>query len=93
MSARAEGPKTIRVAIVDDEPLARDRIKELLALEPDVEVVAELGDAQEAAATIEALAPNLLFLDIQMQEVDGFGLLERLGGARPPVVIFVTAFQ
>jgi two-component system LytT family response regulator len=93
VSARPEGPKTIRVAIVDDEPLARDRIKELLAPEPDVEVVAELGDAQEAAAAIEALAPDLLFLDIQMQEVDGFGLLERLGGARPPVVIFVTAFQ
>jgi two-component system LytT family response regulator len=93
MSARPEPARKIRAVIVDDEPLARERIRELLESETDVEVVGEYGEAQEAADGVAALAPDLLFLDIQMQEVDGFGVLAQLGGARPPVVIFVTAFE
>ena len=83
----------MRTVIVDDEPLARERIESLLGSEADVEIVGRFGDAQQAAEEIAALAPDLLFLDIQMQELDGFGLLELLGGSRPPAVVFVTAFE
>jgi two-component system, LytTR family, response regulator len=84
---------TIRAVIVDDEPLARRRIRALLMDAPDVEVAAECGNGREAIAAIEASPPELLFLDIQMPEVDGFDVLQAIGVGRVPAVIFVTAFD
>lgn len=82
---------TIRCAIVDDEPLARARIARLLAREPGFAVAAEHGDARAAIDALAAEPPDLLFLDVQMPEVDGFELLAALPGAALPPVIFVTA--
>ena len=87
-----EGPK-IRVAIVDDEPLARRRIRKLLARDSDVETVCDCADGYEAVEAIGEHAPDLVFLDVQMPEVDGFGVLERLDAERLPFVIFVTAYD
>ncbi|MES2523032.1 MAG: LytTR family DNA-binding domain-containing protein [Gemmatimonadota bacterium] len=84
---------TIRAMIVDDEPLARRRIRELLAAAPDVEVVAECANGKEAIGAIEALLPDLLFLDIQMPQVDGFDVLATVGVGRVPVVVFVTSYD
>ena len=69
---------TIRAAIVDDEPLARRRIRNLLAEARDVEVVAECANGKEAIASLEASPPDLLYLDIQMPEIDGFDVLRRI---------------
>jgi two-component system LytT family response regulator len=79
--------------IVDDEPLARERIRALLAVDPDIEVVAECGDGQAAVSAIHKLTPDLLFLDVQMPDLDGFGVLEAVGAEHMPVTIFVTAFD
>lgn len=83
----------IRTLIVDDEPLARERLRSLLAAEADVEIVGECGDGREAIAALEAHQPDLLFLDIQMPEIDGFGVLAGAQLPRLPEVIFVTAFS
>jgi two-component system, LytTR family, response regulator len=82
---------TIRVCIADDEPLARERIRTFLEQEPDVRVVSECADGAEAIAEIQRERPDLVFLDIQMPVVDGFGVLRALDDALPPAVIFVTA--
>jgi two-component system, LytTR family, response regulator len=84
---------TIRAVIVDDEPLARLRIRSLLAEVEDVEVVAECANGREAIQAIEESPPDLLFLDIQMPELDGFDVLRSIGVGRVPVVIFVTAYD
>ena len=84
---------TIRAVIVDDEPLARLRLKDLLAEIDDIEVVAECANGEEAIRTIEASPPDILFLDIQMPELDGFDVLQAVGVGRVPVVIFVTAYD
>lgn len=81
----------IRILVVDDEPLARRKLLDFLACEADVEVVAECAGGAEAIRAVEEHAPDLLFLDIQMPEVDGFQVLEALGPERTPEVIFVTA--
>lgn len=81
----------IRSLIVDDEPLARARIQELLARESDIEVVAECANGQEAVSAIASQSPDLVFLDVQMPELNGFGVLERLGSGPLPVIVFVTA--
>jgi two-component system LytT family response regulator len=83
----------IRTVIVDDEPLARERLRKLLAAEPDLEIVAECGDGAEAVEVIDRETPDLVFLDIQMPELDGFGVVEHMSPARPPEVVFVTAFN
>lgn len=83
----------IRTVIIDDEPYARRRVRELLEGHNDVEVVGECGDGIEAILLIERQAPDLLFLDVQMPEVDGLGVLERVRSDRMPVVIFVTAYE
>jgi two-component system LytT family response regulator len=83
----------IRALIVDDEPLARERLRTLLAAEADLEIVGECGDGQEAVLAIEQQQPDLLFLDIQMPELDGFGVLASVKTPRLPEVIFVTAFN
>ncbi len=83
----------IRALIADDEPLARRKIRSLLAREPDVEVAGECGSGQEAAKLIRELDPNLIFLDIEMPELDGVSMLQGLGGRMGPAVIFVTAYD
>jgi two-component system LytT family response regulator len=83
----------IRTLIVDDEPLARRGIRAHLKEEKDIEIVAECGNGREAVSVIEQLAPDLVFLDVQMPELDGFGVLEALDAELPPAVIFVTAYD
>lgn len=83
----------IRALIVDDEPLARQRVRLLLAEEPDVEVIGESGDGFEAVDQIQAAKPDLIFLDVQMPDMDGFEVLRRVpeGIVCGSVVIFTTA--
>ena len=83
--------KKIKVILVDDERLARAELKRALSNYSDLEVVAEAGNAEEAAALIERHRPELIFLDIQMPGKSGFDLLEMLG--QVPEVVFVTAFD
>jgi two-component system, LytTR family, response regulator len=83
----------IRTLIVDDEPLARLRIRELLAKEADVEIVGEAPDGPTAVSLVRELRPDLLFLDIQMPELDGFGVLEQIGPRPIPALVFVTAYD
>jgi two-component system LytT family response regulator len=83
----------MRTLIVDDEPLARKRIRQFLAGEPDLEIVGESGDGIEAVRMIEALEPDLLFLDVQLPELDGFGVLESLESGKVPATIFITAYD
>jgi two-component system, LytTR family, response regulator len=83
----------IRAVIVDDEPLARDRVRMLLAGVDDIAVVGEFGDGRSAANGILDLRPDLLFLDVQMPEVDGFGVLHLVGAEQMPVTVFVTAYD
>jgi len=87
------GAVKIKALIVDDETLARRRIRRLLAVESDVEVIGECGDPQQAINVIQERNPDLVFLDIQMPGVDGFGVLESLPPRSMPAVIFVTAFD
>ena len=81
----------IRALIVDDEPPARELIATLLRDEPDVEVVGECANGRSAVAAIERLRPDLVFLDVQMPGLDGFGVLAKLPPERWPLVVFVTA--
>lgn len=83
----------IRTLIVDDEPLARQRIALLLKEEPDIQVLGECGSGGEALAVIQRDSPDLLFLDVQMPEMDGFALLSEISTEKLPTVIFVTAFD
>ena len=84
---------SIRALIVDDEPLARERIRMLLDQERDVEIVGECGNGTDALRGIDQLAPDLVFLDVQMPELTGFEVLDRLDAARMPVIVFVTAYD
>ena len=83
----------MRTIIVDDEPLARERLRVLLAEEPDVEVVGECGDGCQAVVAIEELKPDLVFLDVQVPNLDGFAILESVGADRIPAIVFVTAYD
>jgi two-component system LytT family response regulator len=83
----------IRTLIVDDEPLARQRLRTLLAAAPDFEIVGECGDGAEAVTAISERAPDLVFLDVQMPGLDGMGVIEELGPGRAPAFIFVTAYD
>jgi len=82
----------IRAFVVDDEPLARRGLHQLLAPHADVEIVGECGDGRSALDAIRALRPDLLFLDIQMPELDGFAVMRELGADAPPAVVFLTAY-
>ncbi|HEU6453507.1 MAG TPA: LytTR family DNA-binding domain-containing protein [Gemmatimonadaceae bacterium] len=82
-----------RVLIVDDEPLARAHLRELLAETGGVEVTGECGDGREAVRRILAEAPDLVLLDVQIPELDGFGVVREVGVERMPMVIFVTAYD
>lgn len=83
--------RSIRVLIVDDESLGRERIRQLLADHADVDVIGECENGLQAVNAIEELSPDLLFLDVQMPELDGVGVLNTLGVERVPEVIFTTA--
>ena len=83
----------IRALIVDDEPLAREWVRSAVAEDPELEVLGECGDGFEAAEAIRRLKPDLVFLDVQMPGLDGFGVLEALSPAEIPAVVFVTAFD
>jgi two-component system LytT family response regulator len=82
---------TVRVVVADDEPLARRRLVRLLEEESDAELVSACANGAEAVQAIRAGAPDLLFLDVHMPALDGFGVLEALRDAPPPAVVFVTA--
>lgn len=88
----ADSPK-IRVLLVDDEPLARDMLREMLQGDADVEIVGESCNGREALETIRSQEPDLIFLDVQMPEVGGFEVLASLGKDKAPYVIFVTAYD
>src|SRR5215471_1133091 len=83
--------KRLRIAIVDDEPLARSGLRHLLAKDPANEIVGEAGNGPAAVALIQKEQPDLLLLDVAMPEMDGFEVLETLGGVVRPGVIFVSA--
>jgi two-component system LytT family response regulator len=91
--ARSRTITKIRTLIVDDEPLARSSVKVLLRDDPAVDVIGECSSGEEAIATIRRERPDLVFLDVQMPEIDGFDVLELLGTDLPPAVIFVTAYD
>jgi two-component system LytT family response regulator len=84
-------PERLTALIVDDEALARASLRGLLAQDPEIEVIGECSGGAEAAARVEARAPDILLLDVQMPEVDGFEVLRRIGSATVPAVVFVTA--
>ena len=83
----------IRTIVVDDEPLARSSLNALLRPDPDIDVIGESASGLQALAGIRTLKPDLVFLDVQMPECDGFDVLEMLGNDLPPAVIFVTAYD
>lgn len=83
----------IRTLIIDDVQLARERLKRCLADHHDVEIVGECDNGEKAVKDIRALSPDLIFLDVQMPALDGFGVLEALKTERMPAVIFVTAYN
>jgi two-component system, LytTR family, response regulator len=83
----------IRTLIVDDMLLARKRVKRYLANDPDIEIVGEASDGREAVEAVRELKPDLMLLDVQMPEVDGFEVISRLSGEKLPLVIFITAFD
>ncbi len=83
----------IRTLIVDDESLARDRLRQLLQPAAEIELIGECADGQEALTAIEQKKPDLVFLDIQMPELDGFDVLEAIQIRPWPVIVFVTAYD
>jgi two-component system LytT family response regulator len=83
----------LRVVVVDDEPLAREGIRAMLAGDPDVEIVGEAASGGEAVALIVASRPDVVLLDIQIPDLDGFGVLRELRGGPEPAVVFVTAYD
>jgi two-component system, LytTR family, response regulator len=83
----------LRVLIVDDEPLARQRIADMLASQPGIEIVGEAGDGDAAVAAIDSLHPDLVFLDVQMPKKNGLEVVRSVGVERMPLTIFVTAYD
>jgi two-component system, LytTR family, response regulator len=87
------GATPIKALVIDDEPLAREMIREMLEGDPDIEIIGECASGREAIAAIQSLGPDLIFLDIQMPELGGFEVLESFKTNGMPYVIFVTAFD
>lgn len=87
------GDVRVRVLIVDDEALARQRVRRLLQNETDVEIVGEAESGRDAVTMIRELQPDLVCLDVQMPGLDGFGVLEELDGGPVPMVLFITAYD
>lgn len=80
-----------RVLVVDDEPLARERLRKLLEKEPEIELVGECSDGASAVQAIQTQSPDMVFLDVQMPELDGFGVVAQVGRDKMPAVVFTTA--
>lgn len=87
------GSACIRTLIIDDESLARERIREMLASDPQIEIIAACANGKEAIEAIQLHSPDLVFLDVEMPGIDGFGVLEALPRDRIPTIIFVTAYD
>ena len=85
--------KKIRTLVVDDEPLARERLTSLLGLEHDIEMIGQCRDGEDAAQAITEQTPDLVFLDVQMPGLNGFEVIEAVGTEKMPLVIFVTAYD
>ena len=83
----------VRTIVVDDEPLARERLMKLLRAEPEIEVVGEAANGRAAVDLIRQEKPALAFLDVQMPELDGFGVLAELNESERPAIVFVTAYD
>lgn len=83
----------ISVLIVDDEPPARAKVRRFLADDPEVEIAGEAGSGAEAVEAVARLAPDVVFLDVQMPGLDGFGVVDALAGGQMPHVVFVTAYD
>jgi len=83
----------IRTLVIDDEPLARERLAKLLRAEAEIELLGEAANGREAVALIRKEKPDLIFLDVQMPELDGFGVLAELIDDERPSVVFVTAYD
>ncbi len=90
---REERTPKIRAIIVDDEPLARSNLAVLLRRDAEIEMIGECGSGREALEEIRVAKPDLVFLDVQMPECDGFDVLELLGKDLPPAIVFVTAYD
>ena len=88
-----EPGRKLRVLIADDELLCREQMRRFLRAEPGTEVIAECVSGVEAVNAIREDSPDLVFLDVKMPELDGFGVIEALKGTRLPVIIFVTAYD
>ena len=84
---------TLRVVSIDDEPLARERVSALIRETPGLELVGEGRNGLEALDLVSSLSPDLLFIDVEMPELSGFGVVAALEGPRVPGVVFVTAFE
>ena len=84
---------TLRALVIDDEPLARKALLRLLKNEPDISVIGQCGDGEQAVETIRRANPDLVFLDVQMPEMDGFHVVQAIGVDQMPVTIFVTAYD
>jgi two-component system LytT family response regulator len=84
---------SIRTLVVDDEPIARHSITRLLRGDPDIDLVGEYGDGASALDAIRHLAPDLIFLDIQMPEMSGIDVAASIGAGRMPATVFVTAYE
>jgi two-component system LytT family response regulator len=84
---------TIDAIIVDDEPLARDLLRAMLQPEPDIRIAGEYGNGEDAVHAILEDRPDVVFLDVQMPELDGFGVIQAVGLERMPAVVFVTAYD
>ena len=92
-AASAAAPAPLRVLIVDDEPLGRRRVAGLLRKERGVEIVGMIGDGVSAVAAIRSLAPDLVFLDVQMPGMTGLEVVRAVGPADMPTTVFVTAYD
>ena len=86
-------PLKIRALVVDDEPVARDRVVRLLQQQADIELVGECSNGLETVTAIEQLSPDLVFLDVQMPGATGFDVINAVGADKMPMVIFVTAYD
>ena len=86
-------PSPLRILLVDDEPLARQRLRDLLAAEPDAEVVAEASGGREAVAAVREHRPDLVFLDVQMPGQSGLDVVREIGPEAMPATVFVTAYD
>jgi two-component system LytT family response regulator len=83
----------VRVLIVDDEPLAREKIRRMVEDDPEMEVIGECVNGREAVTAVQSLLPDLMLLDVEMPAFDGFAVLEALKSSHLPLVIFITAFD